>query len=238
MRVRILNSVLSAAALALALQCTPALASKPPHAQEQSQKHGKVKGEQGKSEKVNPRSGSPQPDAAARAGFTAVRNDRDRDDDHDAGWRDDPRYRDRWGDNDRDRDDRWRRDDRDNDHDRDDNNRSRYDDRDWQRHYSSSDARYYSYPRRGYVVYRLPPRYQQVRFRGVPYYLSEGSWYSPYNSGYRVVSPPVGLLLSFLPEVYQTLMFGSIPYYRANDVYYRWMPQDNAYMVSAFPGPY
>jgi 4-aminobutyrate aminotransferase len=40
----------------------------------------------------------------------------------------------------------------------------------------------------------------------------------------------------FLPEVYQTLMFGGTPYYRAHDVYYRWMPQDNAYMVSA--GPY
>jgi len=248
MRPRNLNAVLTAATLALALQCAPALASKPAHAQDQSQEQRKGK-DHGK--KIDARNGSPQPEAVARrAGFVAVNDDRDRDGDRDAGWANDPRYRDRWGNNDRDRDDRWSRDDRDNDHDGDDRRWSRddrdndhdqddnrwRDSRDWNRYYSPRDARYYNYPSRGYIVYRLPPRYNVVQFRGVPYYFSEGSWYSPYNTGYRVVSPPVGLLLSFLPEIYQRLMFGGTPYYQANDVYYRWMPQYNAYMVSAWPG--
>ena len=254
MRARKIGLVSSAVVLALTLDCTPALATKP------SEPPGKAKVEARKSVKVDARGGqSRQQSAPDRAGFAAtnVRSRDDRDDDrHDArdrndsrndwrergddhnhdGWHDGSHNDWRGGDNwhHDDRDDRWRHDD-DNDWRRDDRNRfysySRdYDRRDYDRRYYAHD-----YYRRGYVVPRLPVGYRVVPYYGVPYYFGGGAWYRPYGSNFTVVSPPIGLAVSFLPDVFTTLWLGGIPYYRANDVYYRWHPQRRAYIVTALP---
>ena len=258
MRARKIGLLSSAVLLALTLECTPALATKP------SEPPGKAKVEARKSVKVDARGGqSRQQSTPDRAGFAAtnvrLRDDRD-DDAHDARERNDSRndWRDRdddhnhddWSDDRRDgshndwrgsdswhhddRDDRWRHDD-DNDWRRDDRNGfwsySRdYDRRDYDRRYYDHD-----YYRRGYVVPRLPVGYRVVRYYDVPYYFGGGAWYRPYGSNFTIVSPPIGLMVSFLPDVYTTLWLGGIPYYRANDVYYRWHPQHRAYIVTALP---
>jgi hypothetical protein len=241
-------------ALALALQCTPALASKPsePPGKAKQAQHQPAHSKQ-PSAKVDGRGGqAPRQAVPNRAGFAAAnvrsrdddrRNDRDRDDrngsrdddgrDHDGHDRDHDRRRDR---------------DRDWDHDRHlDRDRHDWDRDDHKRFYSYSrddDRRYYYdhhvhdrvyYPRRGYIVPRLPRGYRVVRYYGVPYYFGGGSWYRPYAASFTVVAPPIGLMVSFLPDVYTTLYVGGVPYYYANDVYYRWHPQHRAYIVTTLP---
>lgn len=87
------------------------------------------------------------------------------------------------------------------------------------------------YPRRGYVVQRLPPGPHVVRYQGQSYYYGRGGWYRPYRTGYVVVDPPVGLVVPFLPGYSTTLYFGGIPHYRAGPVYYVWNPRARGYMV-------
>ena len=77
-----------------------------------------------------------------------------------------------------------------------------------------------------------------MNYYGAPYYFSGGSWYRPHGSLFTVVTPPLGLMISFLPDAYTTLWIGGIPYYRANDVYYRWRPERRAYIVTALPSGY
>lgn len=92
------------------------------------------------------------------------------------------------------------------------------------------------YPRRGYIVDRLPPAPRVVHYHGDRYYYGGGTWYQPYGPHFVVVTPPLGLIVSFLPEFHTTVYFGGIPYYRAGPVYYVWNPQARGYVVSG--GPY
>jgi hypothetical protein len=52
------------------------------------------------------------------------------------------------------------------------------------------------------------------------YYYSDGCYYSPYNNGYAVVTPPVGAVVSYLPDGYETVLVGDDTYfYFAGDFY-------------------
>ena len=91
------------------------------------------------------------------------------------------------------------------------------------------------YPRRGYVVQHLPPRYRVAHHHGHRYYYGGGAWYRPYGSHYVAVDPPVGLVVSFLPQFSTTLHVGGVPYYRAGPVYYVWNPRARGYVVTDRP---
>jgi hypothetical protein len=93
----------------------------------------------------------------------------------------------------------------------------------------------YAYPPRGAYVTQLPHRYRVVHYRGAPYYYAGGAWYRPHGPRYVVVTPPIGLAISFLPDVQATLLVGGIPYYRYGPVYYVWQPQARAYVVTGGP---
>jgi len=93
------------------------------------------------------------------------------------------------------------------------------------------------YPRRGYVVERLPPRHRVVHYHGDRYYYSDGAWYRPYGPQFVVVTPPLGLVVSFLPDFHTTVYFGAVPYYRAGPVYYVWHPRARGYVVTDGPYP-
>lgn len=126
-------------------------------------------------------------------------------------------------------------------HGRDDNWRDRYQDRGQEHHQDHDwvlDKRYEHnqyYPRQGYVVQELPGNYRMFRHRDERYYFNDGIWYRPWEGGFAVVLPPIGLVLPFLPPFYTTIWAGDIPYYYANDVYYRWRPEERAYVVSEPP---
>jgi hypothetical protein len=244
------RALLSSSMLAtLALATAPVFATKP------SQPPGQAKhaaSEQAGSAKKQPAAagsshrGGPEKSASGKqAGFAAgnARPNQDRDNDR-RDWQGND-HRDWHRDNDdrhdarqgRDWDRRdWDRGDWDRDRDRHDDRWSR---KDWDRaRYDRHDYVRYYYPRPGYVVRRLPSNFRVVNYYGAPYYFSGGSWYRPHGSLFTVVTPPLGLMISFLPDAYTTLWIGDIPYYRANDVYYRWRPDRRAYIVTALPPGY
>jgi hypothetical protein len=87
------------------------------------------------------------------------------------------------------------------------------------------------YPPRGAIFPVLPDGYRHYRHDGHSYFFHGGVWYEPRGTRFVVVRPPVGLLISVLPAFYTTLWFGGVPYYYADDVYYRWRPDLNGYLV-------
>lgn len=96
------------------------------------------------------------------------------------------------------------------------------------------DARFshnHAYVNRGYEVRDLP-RDRIIINRGPNrFYYSAGVWYAPRGPGFVVVAPPIGVFVPLLPPYYSTVWFGGVPYYYANDTYYMWSAQDNAYEV-------
>jgi len=92
-----------------------------------------------------------------------------------------------------------------------------------------------SYPRPGYRIRELPRGYRKFRHHHDNYFFFDGIWYRPGLNGYVVVTPPIGLTLSLLPPYYTTIWAGGVPYYYADDVYYRWLPQERVYVVSEPP---
>lgn len=125
-------------------------------------------------------------------------------------------------------DERYDRYDRDGHYDHDDRDHDR-------RHYDRHYHRHHDYPRRGYVVTRLPYGHRVVHYRGHRYYYGNGSWYRPYGSRFIVVTPPIGLTIPFRPDFHATLWFGGLPYYEANSVYFVWRPKQHGYVVTPAP---
>jgi hypothetical protein len=92
------------------------------------------------------------------------------------------------------------------------------------------------YPARGNAVTELPRAALPIRFHETPYYFHGGSWYQPSRGlGFRVIAPPIGVLVPFLPAYYTTVWYSGEPYYYANDVYYRWLPDQREYIVAPPP---
>jgi hypothetical protein len=93
-----------------------------------------------------------------------------------------------------------------------------------------------SYPARGVSVRELPTAAVPIRFHDTPYYFHGGSWYRPYGrASFRVIAPPLGVLVPFLPGYYTTVWFGGIPYFYANSIYYQWLPDQREYIVTTPP---
>lgn len=87
------------------------------------------------------------------------------------------------------------------------------------------------YPSFGTVRPSLPEGYRPY-YRGRDrFYFNGGIWYAPSGSGFVVVRPPSGLVISVLPPFYSTVWFGGAPYYYADNVYYTWQPDQNGYAV-------
>lgn len=84
---------------------------------------------------------------------------------------------------------------------------------------------------RGSEVRSLPRGGYEVRHATGRYWYHGGNWYAPHGPRWIVVAPPFGVFVPILPGFYSTLWFGGIPYYYANDVYYQWRAEQNAYEV-------
>jgi hypothetical protein len=91
------------------------------------------------------------------------------------------------------------------------------------------------YPQRGTYVRELPRGYSRSMYRGAPYFFHGGIWYRSNGPRYVVVRPPIGISVNILPPYYTTVYFGGLPYYYADDTYYRWYPEQHAYVVTEPP---
>lgn len=92
-----------------------------------------------------------------------------------------------------------------------------------------------AYPRDGRIFNRLPERRHPIHYRNRDYFYFSGVWYLPSGPNFVVVRPPIGIVVPILPPFYTTVWLGGIPYYYANDVYYLWRPDLNAYQVTTPP---
>jgi hypothetical protein len=100
------------------------------------------------------------------------------------------------------------------------------------------------YPRQGYAVAALPGGSLRIGFGGGHFYFHGGVWFRPFGGQFRVVLPPIGIVLPLLPPAYATLWIGGAPYYYANGVYYLAAPGQGYAVVAppagadgAQPGP-
>ena len=91
------------------------------------------------------------------------------------------------------------------------------------------------YPGPGFVTDVLPGGARMVMYNRDRYYFQGGVWYRPFARGYKVVIPPVGLIVPFLPPFYTTIWVGNLPYYYADGVYYTWRARERVYVVSDPP---
>lgn len=88
------------------------------------------------------------------------------------------------------------------------------------------------YPAPGYTLRHVPPGALVV---GDRYYFHGGVWYRPYGPQFRVVVPPIGLVIPILPSAYVSLRIGGLPYWYANGVYYGLASPGPGYVVVAPP---
>ena len=98
------------------------------------------------------------------------------------------------------------------------------------------DTRYHHdhyYPAPGFVAPGLPRGSVSIGFGPSRYWYGGGVWYRPYNSGFRVILPPLGIVVPVLPNAYVSLTLGGSPYYYANGAYYTNAP--GGYVVVAPP---
>lgn len=97
------------------------------------------------------------------------------------------------------------------------------------------DTRYHHdhyYPAPGYVARGLPTG---AVFVGSRYWYRGGVWYQPYGPSFRVIAPPIGVIVPILPSAYVSLRVGGAPYYYANGAYYAAATPEPGYVVVAPP---
>jgi len=93
------------------------------------------------------------------------------------------------------------------------------------------------YYNRGYSV-RRPPAGAFGEFHGSDggrYWFHGGHWYHWRGGAWVVWGAPVGLFLPVLPLYFTTVWWNGLPYYYANDTYYVWDDDHQAYEVVAPP---
>src|SRR5215207_5104500 len=101
--------------------------------------------------------------------------------------------------------------------------------------YNGRSYHYDRYPSRPSVsiVARLPFGAVSVTFGNRYYHYYHGAYYRPYNRGYMIVQPPIGIIVPNLPAGYTHVIIGSNPYYRYENVFYA--PYGNRYQVVEEP---
>jgi len=84
---------------------------------------------------------------------------------------------------------------------------------------------------RGYAVREIPRTGYAIDHGHDRYWYDGGHWYRRDGLGWLVVGAPLGVFVSVLPPFYTTVWYGGVPYYYANDTYYAWQPEQQAYEV-------
>lgn len=110
----------------------------------------------------------------------------------------------------------------------------------WSRHNGRFYNRsyHYNYNRYHYrtsvsIIAHLPFGAVSVIFGNRYYHYYNGLYYRPYDRGYIIVEPPVGIIVPGLPGGCKEVIVGSNPYYRYGNVFYA--PYGNRYKVVEEP---
>ena len=97
-------------------------------------------------------------------------------------------------------------------------------------------GRGYGYgPYRGQRVFSIAGPRIILPYRGISFQFSNGYYYRPYGSYFRVVAPPIGIHINILPRGYRRVYVGGDPYYYYGGAYYRPGPRPEDYEVVDAP---
>jgi Family of unknown function (DUF6515) len=91
------------------------------------------------------------------------------------------------------------------------------------------------YPAPGFLAPVLPRSSLSIVFGSDRFFFDGGIWYQPYGPQFRVIVPPIGIVIPILPSAYVTLQVGGLPYYYANGTYYTLASPGPGYVVVAPP---
>jgi hypothetical protein len=95
---------------------------------------------------------------------------------------------------------------------------------------------FYGYPRLGFYLGGLPFGYYPFYYGDNPYYYANGIFYTPYNGGYQVTTPPVGAAIPSLPRGAKSIMIDNQQYWEFNGVYYKAVVNDQGQKVYVVAG--
>lgn len=87
----------------------------------------------------------------------------------------------------------------------------------------------------GHRLKVLPRARVRIFIGGIPYFYYTGVFYRPYESGYIVVSAPIGAFVRTLPVGFIAFSIGLSTYYYVNDTYYVWDENREGYLVVEKP---
>jgi len=75
-----------------------------------------------------------------------------------------------------------------------------------------------------HVVHHIPPRHAVILHGRDNYHYYSGRYYRPWNSGFILVRPPLGLIVLNIPIGHRIVFSAGINYFVFGDVYYRRVP--------------
>lgn len=87
----------------------------------------------------------------------------------------------------------------------------------------------------GHRVRHLPDTHISILVGAIPFFYFSGVFYRSFDDGYVVVSAPIGAVVAELPVGFISFNIGRTDYYYANDIYYRWQPEHEAFVVVEKP---
>jgi hypothetical protein len=105
----------------------------------------------------------------------------------------------------------------------------------YQKHHDTRHGHDHVYPDRGAVMRDLPRGTIGINYADVSYRYHDGVWLEPRGPVFRVVAPPIGIVVPTLPMFSTILAYGGETYIYANDAYYRPRPDLGGYEVVNAP---
>jgi hypothetical protein len=106
----------------------------------------------------------------------------------------------------------------------------------YHKHNDTRHGHAHAYPDRGAIVRDLPRGTIGINYADVSYRYHDGIWLEPHGQAFRVVAPPIGIVVPALPTFSTILAQGGETYLYANDTYYRPRPDLGGYEVVNEPG--
>jgi uncharacterized protein DUF6515 len=98
-------------------------------------------------------------------------------------------------------------------------------------HFDARFSHNHYYFDRGYTRHEAFSGGYPIDFGRDHYWFDGGQWYRRGDFGCVVMGAPLGAFVSILPPFYTTVWVGGVPYYYANDTYYSWLGDRQAYEV-------
>lgn len=85
------------------------------------------------------------------------------------------------------------------------------------------------------LIARLPGPARKVTYHGRAYYYVTGVFYRPAGRGWRIVEPPLGIMVPSLPPGHTVIRANGQRYYYFDGLYFTWRPRSIGYVVVGPP---